>query len=156
FDATVCPQDIAYPTDLELLNESREKTEALIDVLYDQSLHASKPRTYRVRARRDYLKVARKRRRSKAEMRRAIGKQLNYVKRNLLTIARLLDNYDRFTRAARQQEYLLVVRTWYDHQREMHSKRVHSIADRVVSIHQPNVRAMVRSKAAVNTEYGAK
>src|SRR5690606_40273826 len=85
FDATVCPQDIAYPTDLELLNESREKTEALIDVLYDQSLHASKPRTYRVRARRDYLKVARKRRRSKAEMRRAIGKQLNYVKRNLRT-----------------------------------------------------------------------
>jgi len=156
FDATVCPQDIAYPTDLELLNESREKTEALIDVLYDQSLHASKPRTYRVRARRDYLKVARKRRRSKAEMRRAIGKQLNYVKRNLRTIDRLLDTYDRFPLDARQQKYLLVVRTLYDQQREMHSKRVHSIADRIVSIHQPHVRPMVRGKAAVNTEFGAK
>src|SRR5690606_4651109 len=49
-----------------------------------------------------------------------------------------------------------VVRTLYDQQREMHSKRVHSIADRIVSIHQPHVRPMVRGKAAVNTEFGAK
>ena len=31
FDATACPQDIAYPTDLNLLNDAREKTEELID-----------------------------------------------------------------------------------------------------------------------------
>lgn len=33
-DVTVAPADIAYPTDIELLNTSREKTEELIDVLY--------------------------------------------------------------------------------------------------------------------------
>jgi IS5 family transposase len=32
-DATACPQDIAYPTDLNLLNDSREKSEYLIDLL---------------------------------------------------------------------------------------------------------------------------
>jgi IS5 family transposase len=32
-DATACPQDIAYPTDLNLLNDAREKTEELIDKL---------------------------------------------------------------------------------------------------------------------------
>lgn len=35
-DATACPQDIAYPTDLKLLNDCREKTEELIDLVYLQ------------------------------------------------------------------------------------------------------------------------
>jgi hypothetical protein len=51
FDATACPQDIAYPTDLDLLSEAREKTEQLIDQLYDAELHHQKPRTYRQVAR---------------------------------------------------------------------------------------------------------
>ncbi|WP_281298630.1 transposase [Flavobacterium limnophilum] len=38
-DATACPQDIAYPTDLNLLNDSREKSEYLIDLLYNKELH---------------------------------------------------------------------------------------------------------------------
>jgi len=38
-DATACPQDIAYPTDLKLLNASREKSEGIIDKLYDPALH---------------------------------------------------------------------------------------------------------------------
>ena len=36
-DATACPQDIKYPTDLDLLNVSREKSEELIDYLYSPS-----------------------------------------------------------------------------------------------------------------------
>ncbi|MFT6810774.1 MAG: IS5 family transposase, partial [Saprospiraceae bacterium] len=30
-DATVCPQDIAYPTDLNLLNDARVQSESIID-----------------------------------------------------------------------------------------------------------------------------
>jgi len=33
-DATACPQDISYPTDLNLLNDAREESEKLIDILY--------------------------------------------------------------------------------------------------------------------------
>jgi len=33
-DATCAPADIAYPTDLSLLNEAREKLEEMIDVLH--------------------------------------------------------------------------------------------------------------------------
>jgi IS5 family transposase len=33
-DATACPQDKAYPTDLGLLNASREKCEEIIDKLF--------------------------------------------------------------------------------------------------------------------------
>lgn len=36
-DATACPQDIAYPTDLDLLNDSREKSQELMDLLFSSS-----------------------------------------------------------------------------------------------------------------------
>ena len=51
FDATACPQDIAYPTDLGLLNKAREITEEIIDVLHGKIEPGKKPRTYRKLAR---------------------------------------------------------------------------------------------------------
>lgn len=47
YDATVCPQDIVYPTDLGLLNTAREITEAIIDALHLKNDEGKKPRTYR-------------------------------------------------------------------------------------------------------------
>lgn len=56
-DATCAPADIRYPTDLSLLNEVREKLEAIIDTLYLPLKGAiNKPRTYRIKARKQYLK----------------------------------------------------------------------------------------------------
>jgi hypothetical protein len=53
FDATACPQDIACPTDLDLLSDARQKSEELIAILYDPLLHgALNPLTYRQTARR--------------------------------------------------------------------------------------------------------
>lgn len=60
-DATVAPQNIAFPTDLNILNDVRKKSEQLIDLLYHASLHGKpKPRTYRKNARRDYLNTVKK------------------------------------------------------------------------------------------------
>jgi IS5 family transposase len=53
------PGDIRYPTDLSLLNEGREKLEEIIDTLHaDRPKGATKPRTYRQRARKDFLTVS--------------------------------------------------------------------------------------------------
>ena len=57
-DATVAPSDTKYPTDVDLLNEAREKTEKLIDLLYVPEKGKVKPRTYRQNARKDYLVTA--------------------------------------------------------------------------------------------------
>lgn len=76
FDATACPQDIAYPTDLDLLNEARKKSEDLIDILYKPDLLPLKPRTYRRKARKDYLNLAQKRNKSKKAIRNGVRKQL--------------------------------------------------------------------------------
>ncbi len=63
-DATACPQDIAFPTDLNLFSDAREKSEYLIDVLYDPIFHKQKPRTYRKLARKRYLNIAQKKSKS--------------------------------------------------------------------------------------------
>ena len=57
-DATCTPADITYPTDLKLLNEAREKTEEIIDVMHRPFIgEKPKPRTYRQKARKDYLAI---------------------------------------------------------------------------------------------------
>ena len=63
-DATCAPADISYSTDLHLLNQGRTKTKKIIDILYEavKSQFDKKNITYRQIARKEYLKVARKRR----------------------------------------------------------------------------------------------
>jgi hypothetical protein len=154
-DATACPQDIAYPTDLNLLNDAREKSEELIDELQG-GLTTPKPRTYREIARKKYLQTAQKKKRTKKEIRRAIREQLQYVKRNISSIFKLLAQYDTIPLGEKQYKYLLVIQTLYDQQKHMYDNRVHSVEDRIVSIHQPHVRPIVRGKTNADVEFGAK
>jgi hypothetical protein len=72
---------------LGILNQARVKTEKIIDTLYE-SLKVKldkKPKTYRNRARKEYLKVAKKRRISRKEIRKAIKKTTAIYKKKLIT-----------------------------------------------------------------------
>ena len=155
-DATACPQDISFPTDLNLLNDAREKSEELIDVLYSAILHKKKPRTYRKVARKMYLKTAQKKVKSKKEISAAIRKQLGFVKRNIKNILKLLRAYKTIPLNAHQYKYLLVIQTLYDQQALMYKEKSHRAEHRIVSIHQPHVRPIVRGKTNANVEFGAK
>lgn len=48
-------RSFGYPTDRSLLNEARNFSEQIIDVLYPKTDWTKKPRTYRDRARKEYL-----------------------------------------------------------------------------------------------------
>jgi IS5 family transposase len=61
-DATVCDADIKYSTDLDLLNEGRQKAEDLIDKLCLKPGVQDKPRTYRRAARKEFLSVSKMKR----------------------------------------------------------------------------------------------
>ena len=156
FDATVCPQDIAYPTDLDLLSEAREITERLTDSLYDVRLHGEKPRTYRRIARKEYLVTAQKKKKTKKQIRSAVRKQLGYVGRNLRSIHHLLDACPSLPFDRHQLKDFWVIQTLYEQQLTMYRTRTHTIEDRIVSIHQPHVRPIVRGKASAPVEFGAK
>jgi transposase, IS5 family len=156
-DATACPQDIRYPTDLNLLNDARKKSEELVDVLYDPGLHGKvKPRTYRKEARKLFLKTAQKKTKGKREIRKANKKQLGYLKRNIGHINKLLDAYADMPLDRHQLKYFFVIQTLYEQQHAMYKDNVHRADHRIVSIHQPHVRPIVRGKTNANVEFGAK
>jgi transposase, IS5 family len=156
-DATCAPADIRYPTDLSLLNEAREKLEAMIDILYQPlQWQIAKPRTYRRKGRKAYLLISKQKKPRVQIMRKGVGKQLRFIARDL----RIVERLSQFERAGRlsgiQQEKLSTIRILYQQQKTMYEEKTHSIADRIVSIHQPYVRPIVRGKAQNFTEFGAK
>lgn len=159
-DASVAPADIKYPTDLDLLNKSREHSERIIDGLWQQlkTPGAAKPRTYRRLARKDYLNMAKKRKKKPKELRKSIRKQLNYLNRNLNTINMLLDQLqsDRWPLDFYELRLFWIIQEVYRQQKQMFAERTHKISDRIVSVSQPHVRPIVRGKAGKNVEFGAK
>lgn len=156
YDATVCPQDIAYPTDLGLLNKAREITEEIIDELHQKQPGGKKPRTYREKVRKNFLKVAQNKNPFKKTIRGGIKAQLQFLRRNFKTIGKQLDAFELFPLDHKLQRKYWIIQTLYAQQLEMFEKRIHQVEDRIVSIHEPHVRPIVRGKSRSKTEFGAK
>jgi len=156
-DATCVPADITYPTDLKLLHDAREKTEAIIDHLHAcRATPTKKPRTYRQKARQAYLRVAKARKAGRWKLRRGMGQQLRYLRRNLSAIASMAQEGRLVALPRTRYRQLLVIQELYRQQLWMYTHRCHRIADRIVSISQPHVRPIVRGKAGCPVEFGAK
>ncbi len=157
-DATCAPSDIAYPTDLRLLNKAREKLEEMIDRLHKPDAGTrKKPRTYRLQARKAYLVVEKQRKKHQASLRKAIRKQLGYVKRDLAHVGQYLQEAGREKLLSkRQRQELKTIRVLYAQQKRMYAQKVHSVEERIVSISQPHIRPIVRGKAGAEVEFGCK
>ena len=92
-DATCAPADVRYPTDTSLLNEAREKTDAIIDRLHQPLVgRQPRPRTYRVKARRQLAAFIKQKSPRRNKIRQANRQQLGYLKRNFKAIDRLLEH----------------------------------------------------------------
>ena len=156
-DATCTPADVAYPTDLNLLNTAREKAEKIIDTLHAARMDGvPKPRTYRKKARRHYLAVARKKRPGRKKVRKAMGQQLRFLRRDLGHIETLANHVSLTILPPRLYRTLLVISEIYRQQQAMYDRKVHRIDDRIVSITQPHIRPIKRGKIVADTEFGAK
>jgi hypothetical protein len=157
-DATVSPADIKYPTDLNLLNEARQKSELLIDLLHVPEKGKLKPRTYRRIAHKKYLSATKIRKKSKKTLRKVIGQQLRYVGRNLKTIEKMLDEKRtrHFPLGYKYQRLYWIIQELYRQQKHMYDTKRHQVEHRIVSISQPYVRPIVRGKAGREVEFGAK
>lgn len=157
-DASCTPADITYPTDLKLLGEAREKTEHFIDVLHAPSSgKMKKPRTYRRKARKQHLAVAKQKSPGRKKIRKAIGQQLRYIKRNLGHIDEMLGRGASLEELSGYElKCLQVIHELYRQQSLMFHQNLRSVPDRIVSISQPHVRPIVRAKAGKKVEFGAK
>ena len=157
-DATVAEQAIRYPTDFSLLNEGREISERIIDELYHQSGLTKKPRTYRQKARKQFLAIVKQRRPGVKVRRRGIKQQLQYLRRNLGHIENLLDilpGVEIPLSYGMLRQYWIIQHLFLQ-QEEMHRAKTRRCDNRIVSIHQPHVRPIVRGKGNKAVEFGAK
>ena len=160
-DATCCPSDIHYPTDIGLLNHARELTETMIDILWTylpvRFRPEIKPRTYREVARKAFLEYTKKRKHASGELRAALRKQLECVRRNLDSIEKLIEqgaNTDNLGNELYKK--LAVISELYQQQKKMYDEKTNSVENRIISISQPHLRPIVRGKAGSPVEFGAK
>jgi IS5 family transposase len=156
-DATCVPADIHYPTDIWLLNNVRESLEEIIDVLHFPHIgDRNKPRTYRETAHKDFLNFAKSKRPNGKKIRKATGQQLRYIRRDFKIIDELIKISPLELLDRRQYQNLLVSREIYRQQLQMYRNKNHSVEDRIVSLHMPFIRPIVRGKTNATVEFGAK
>ena len=152
-DATCCPVNIRYPQDFSLLNEAREKLESMLNRISRLS-PTKKPRTYARVARKEYLNLAKSKKRSRKKIRHVIRIMLNCIKRNLRYLKRYLKVGYALTKKETQD--LTVIRLLYVQQKEMYQENKNRIDHRIVSLHMPFIRPIMRGKVPTPTEFGPK
>lgn len=153
-DATCAPVNIRYPQDISLLNEAREKLETIIYRMC-KSYGLTLPRCYLRNARKDYLAFVKSRKHTEKKVHEAVKKQLSYVRRDI----GYLEGYFSKGYAPTDKKdipLLMTIFRLYLQQEYMYKNRVHSVADRIVSIRQPWVRPIVRGKASAPVKFGPK
>lgn len=152
-DATCAPSNIRYPQDFSLLNEAREILETII-IRFCKTYGLIRPRMYRRQARKNYLALAKTKKRSTKKIRATIRKQLAYIRRDI----KYLEGFMSRGYAPNMKEIplLLTIYKLYEQQNYMYQNKVHSVPDRIVSISQPWLRPIVRGKTKTPVEFGAK
>ena len=152
-DATCAPSNIRYSQDFSLLNEAREKLERIID-RFCKSYGFTKPRTYRREARKNYLTLAKSKKRSIKKIRKTIRKQLGYVRRDLGYLEQYLS--EGYALTSKEIKLFLTIQKLYEQQEYMYKNKTHSVENRIVSIERPYLRPIVRGKVKAPVEFGAK
>ena len=89
-------------------------------------------------------------------MRIGIRRQLNYIRRNLGHIDKLIEESYLGLLSKKSYRDLLVIHELYRQQKIMYENKVNSIEDRIVNISQPHIRPIVRGKMGKNVEFGSK
>lgn len=109
---------------------------------------------YRQNARKNYLNLAKCKKRTSKKIRKAVKQQLLYIRRDRSYIDGLLDTGCGLT--PKQAGRLAVIDKVYEQQKYMYENKVHSVPDRIVSISQPYTRPIVCGKVAAPVEFRAK
>ncbi|MBL7132108.1 MAG: IS5 family transposase [Candidatus Omnitrophica bacterium] len=155
-DTTVVPSNIAYPTDVSLLEKVRRKAVEFIDKA--KHLGSKSHCTYKRVAKKVYIQYQKVHRHSTKSRRKTIKKLLQFATRN---INQLKESVDHFKKQSENvpviedaQDFLETAEEILNQQKDLYRKR--EVKDRIVSVHQPHIRPMVRGKYPVDVEFGPK
>ena len=139
-DATCAPADIAYPVDVQLLNQARLQSEALVDELHAQRPPGSlKPRTYHQKLHNKWRAFIKIRKPSQSKIRRMQNALLMALQRDLRHTDMLLDELEVGALKNKSLRQLWILREFLRQQLEWFKTR-QSPPSRIVSLAQPHIR----------------
>ena len=151
-----------FTANLRLLSEARIAGEKIIDTLCLEFCHKSKPATFRLRAFNEYIKASDDQIHSKKENKKAIGRQISFLKRNIKNINKLLNLYlgtidnDKLTTIKCPNPIPLndfdlkrywVIQQILEQQQNMHKGRKNHCPDRIIDLENPHLRPVANTKA---------
>jgi len=104
------------------------------------------------------LSFSKKKRKTKKQIRKMQKKLLQYLRRNIKQISKLVGETKELGEniSADIETTLTTVAKIYAQQKEMYTEKKKSIENRIVSLHKSYVRPIVRGKAGSDVEFGAK
>jgi transposase, IS5 family len=161
-DTTVVPSDIAYPTDVSLLDKLRRKAVQYLDTA--KQFGAKAYRTYKRTAQRVFITYQKIRRHTTQSRRRVQRKLLQFSRRNISQLKEAAETIaadtheaagnakDKFIKEARR--FLDTASTILTQQKDVYQGL--PVKERIVSVHKPHIRPMVRGKYPVEVEFGPK
>lgn len=155
-DATVFQSEITFPTDCGLLNKARQFCVKQIRSI--SKVVGRKVRTYCRGAQKAYVSFVKNRRKTHKEVRLMQKTLLQYLKRNIRQLSELIEEVKDTGKSVCKQvlETFDTVKELYTQQKQMYDEKKKAISARIVSIHKPYVRPIVRGKDGKNVEFGAK
>lgn len=157
-DATCADAEVRYPTDIDLIEDGSKYIDRMIDKICGIKKIRKPAAVERQRIRTIYLNVIKRRHKGAKLIKDAITRMLPLLYRDILTLLNIIgvddEAYGRFN--STQKRTIQAVIDMYHQQETMLRLGTHSCENRIVSIHQPHVRPIVRGKAKAKVEFGAK
>ena len=153
-DATVYESNIRYPTDVKLLWESIVKVYQIIGGKR-RLLKLRVSRSNYGKHKKNYLGYQRNRRKSKRRDKKLRKQLLKYLLR-LLENLQDLQGRHQFNLSGKERKLITNIKTIYSQQHELLYGDKENVKHRIVSLHKPHVRPIVRGKEVKPVEFGAK
>lgn len=157
-DATCADAEVRYPTDIDLVEDGSKYIDRMIDKVCGIKKIRKPAGVERNRIRAIYLNVIKRKHKGSKLIKDARSRMLPLLYRDILTLLNLIgvddETYGRFN--CTQKRTIQAVIDMYHQQEAMLREGKHTCENRIVSIHQPHVRPIVRGKAKAKVEFGAK
>jgi transposase, IS5 family len=153
-DATVFESYIEYPTDAKLLWKACQDVYQTIK----HSRRELKLRHSRInheKRKTTYLRFAKRRKKSKRQSKKICKFLLKYLQRLLEQLSTLEQTYGIVVKNTYNKR-LTTIKTLLKQQWQLHFGGQSTVPDRIVSLHKPYVRPIVRGKEVKPVEFGAK
>ncbi len=167
-DTTVIQSNIAYPTDINLLEKVRIFLHDTI--LWNQKLISKEYRTYGKTARENYISYSKSRKMSKKDIKKRLKKHIQFVRRNISQLEEILDNIELLLKKQeltfskkdmknleKMKKKLQISKDILSQQEILYKEwKLPKWMGRIVSFNRKNVRPIFRWKRNNKTEFWLK